>query len=60
MGIDRRTVLTGLVSAGALLQAGTQGEAASGPVEALFRKIVSRCVLQNSRSTVGLTVSPAA
>src|SRR5262249_5986973 len=31
MGIDRRTVLTGLVSAGALLQTSTHGEAASGP-----------------------------
>jgi lipid-binding SYLF domain-containing protein len=31
MGIDRRTVLTGLVSAGALLQTSAQGEAASGP-----------------------------
>jgi len=31
MGIDRRTVLTGLVSAGALLQTGTHSEAASGP-----------------------------
>src|SRR3979490_2127498 len=31
MGIDRRTVLTGLVSAGAWPATGTQGEAASGP-----------------------------
>ncbi len=31
MGINRRTVLTGLVSAGALLQTSTQGEAANGP-----------------------------
>jgi len=31
MGIDRRSVLTGLVGAGALLQTSTQGQAASGP-----------------------------
>src|SRR2546423_558414 len=31
MSIDRRTVLTGLVSAGALLQTSTQGQAANAP-----------------------------
>jgi lipid-binding SYLF domain-containing protein len=31
MSIDRRTVVTGLVSAGALLQTSAQGQAASGP-----------------------------
>src|SRR5262245_35900974 len=31
MSIDRRTVVTGLVSAGALLQSSTHGQAASGP-----------------------------
>src|SRR5215813_5181874 len=31
MSIDRRAVLTGLASAGALLQTGTHSEAASGP-----------------------------
>ena len=31
MSIDRRTVVTGLVSAGALLQTSTHGQAASGP-----------------------------
>src|SRR5262245_61618460 len=31
MSIDRRTVLTGLVSAGALLQTSAHGQAASGP-----------------------------
>src|SRR3954453_19599405 len=31
MGIDRRTLVTGLVSAGALLQTSTHGQAASAP-----------------------------
>src|SRR5262245_61037723 len=31
MSIDRRTVVTGLVSAGAVLQTSTHGQAASGP-----------------------------